>query len=866
MCTQRSAFLSGLLGAVLLLPGATAFAQQPAAPPGIGVVTAIQGQATVARQALPQPASLRFKDDVFFRDQITTQERSTIRLLLGGKGVLTVREQSQVTLDETVAPDGSRRSVLSLLAGKIGAAIARSLMRTGDEVEIRTPNAVAAVRGTAFVVEYVPPQKSAGTTKPVLLASSAPGPYLAQAPGASDGKSNFFVFSGSVTITPQGQPPVTLGPMQAMSVTATPGGVQSGTVQNITPADAARAAQGLEAGKPHIGEAGGSRIALAQLQIAAAVAGNIVQSVGRQPPSLSVIRELTTRPPGTYTNVTGVGPVIASENATSSGTGGTTPPPPPPPPPPGTANALPSGTILSLNNSGVSMSGASIAEFSGGAANTIVPVDISGTPGTVYDPTNPNRVTSPLLPAIGSPVSHSGPMGSLNNFTLFGFDVTTGTDITTPLARITGTSLTNTDGPLFSMTGNSELFTDGPLLSLENGGSATLAGVLAMSGDPSSETSALAFVGSADGVSIPSGTSLIATAPLFTLTGNSVLADFSTAPTSGGTQAGNGPGGAGLFSVGGTLTLTGNGALLSATDSSAVVVGSLLSSSGGTINMNGTGAAVQLDNATLALPNGGSLISLNNGASLTASGPALDAVNGGGVVLGGDGGGGPIFALRGGSRVNWTGGPLIHLDSSTLIADGGFGDSDGTGNVVNISGTAGAAAVLLDATDTNITFGGSRIPNAGTTDTDVTTFSAPAGVPLIRLTRSTYSDTSPDSELVPHSDGTTTFDGLFVVASSSDITLAGKVLDLCCGERITTTATTPLLQFDQSNLTVSGSFLRVADGGQLTSTSTDPLVPLIRLTGGIHDIGTVVGPNTGALMDLRGVNQDASGLGTDQVL
>ncbi|HSC70643.1 MAG TPA: hypothetical protein VLH58_04780, partial [Candidatus Methylomirabilis sp.] len=125
---------------------------------------------------------------------------------------------------------------------------------------------------------------------------------------------------------------------------------------------------------------------------------------------------------------------------------------------------------------------------------------------------------------------------------------------------------------------------------------------------------------------------------------------------------------------------------------------------------------------------------------------------------------------------------------------------------------------------------------------------------------------SPDSELVPHSDGTTTFDGLFVVASSSDITLAGKVLDLCCGERITTTATTPLLQFDQSNLTVSGSFLRVADGGQLTSTSTDPLVPLIRLTGGIHDIGTAVGPNTGALMDLRGVNQDASGLGTDQVL
>ena len=66
---------------LLLLPAA-ASAQQAPAP--IGTVTALQGQATVGRPALPQPTPLKFREDVFFRDQITTQAQATVRLLLGG--------------------------------------------------------------------------------------------------------------------------------------------------------------------------------------------------------------------------------------------------------------------------------------------------------------------------------------------------------------------------------------------------------------------------------------------------------------------------------------------------------------------------------------------------------------------------------------------------------------------------------------------------------------------------------------------------------------------------------------------------------------------------------------------------------------
>ena len=39
----------------------------------VGVVTNVEGMATVARVALPQPQPLRFKDDVFLKDRITSR-------------------------------------------------------------------------------------------------------------------------------------------------------------------------------------------------------------------------------------------------------------------------------------------------------------------------------------------------------------------------------------------------------------------------------------------------------------------------------------------------------------------------------------------------------------------------------------------------------------------------------------------------------------------------------------------------------------------------------------------------------------------------------------------------------------------------
>jgi hypothetical protein len=138
-----------LLGALLgVSVPALALAQTA---PGVGVVTTLNGRATVVRTALPEPLPLKFRDDVFMRDRISTAEKSLVRVLLGGKALVTVRELSTLTITEQAG-----RATVELDAGKIALGVLRSRMVPGDVVEIRTPAAITAVRGTVLAVEANP--------------------------------------------------------------------------------------------------------------------------------------------------------------------------------------------------------------------------------------------------------------------------------------------------------------------------------------------------------------------------------------------------------------------------------------------------------------------------------------------------------------------------------------------------------------------------------------------------------------------------------------------------------------------------------------------------------------------------------------
>jgi FecR-like protein len=143
-----------VVGVAALMFPVLAWAQ---AAPEVGVVTTIQGQATVARTASTAPLPLKFRDSIFEKDRINTGERSIVKVLMGGRAIVTVRELSVLTITEEVG-----RTVVNLESGKIAVGVAKQRMKPGETLEVHTPNAVAAVRGTVFVVEVTRQGAQAG--------------------------------------------------------------------------------------------------------------------------------------------------------------------------------------------------------------------------------------------------------------------------------------------------------------------------------------------------------------------------------------------------------------------------------------------------------------------------------------------------------------------------------------------------------------------------------------------------------------------------------------------------------------------------------------------------------------------------------
>jgi hypothetical protein len=134
-------------GSTLTLALVLSLAASAGAQEKVGVVTTVVGPVTVARASLP-PEPLKFKDDVFVRDRVVTGEQAITRILLGGKVIITAREHSTLTITETLG-----LSTIHLTGGRIAVAVEKSKMKPGERVDIRTPNAVAGVRGTVLIVE-----------------------------------------------------------------------------------------------------------------------------------------------------------------------------------------------------------------------------------------------------------------------------------------------------------------------------------------------------------------------------------------------------------------------------------------------------------------------------------------------------------------------------------------------------------------------------------------------------------------------------------------------------------------------------------------------------------------------------------------
>lgn len=123
-----------------------------AAPPReAGVATAVEGPVTVTHPFTPTRL-LKVNQGLNWRDVIETPKNATAQLLLDQKTTVTIRELSRLELRKERLPRGVRY-VVELLSGKVRMSVDRALMRPGDQVQVRSRNAVASVRGTEFIVE-----------------------------------------------------------------------------------------------------------------------------------------------------------------------------------------------------------------------------------------------------------------------------------------------------------------------------------------------------------------------------------------------------------------------------------------------------------------------------------------------------------------------------------------------------------------------------------------------------------------------------------------------------------------------------------------------------------------------------------------
>jgi hypothetical protein len=127
-----------------------------------------------------------------------------------------VRELSVLTVTE----EGGR-AMVNLQSGKVGLAVVRERMRPGDVIEVQTPHAVAAVRGTVLVVEIVP----SGTSTNVHLLHGKLDVSLRSNPAA---------------------PPVRLESSQSVSASSN----TLGTIRPLSPAAAASVTASLQPGPP----------------------------------------------------------------------------------------------------------------------------------------------------------------------------------------------------------------------------------------------------------------------------------------------------------------------------------------------------------------------------------------------------------------------------------------------------------------------------------------------------------------------------------------------------------------------------------------------------------------------------------------
>lgn len=159
-----------LMGTLALLLTAPAMAAEPL----VGKVIQLTGNPAVQAAGSTGWVNLQASDGIRMNDRLSTRN-GRVKIMLNDGTVLTLDTGTEMAINSHVYnPDAKQRQgTVSLFSGRIKALVSRFL---GDStVAVKTPTAVAGVRGTYFVVETVDEQKQTqGASAPMMTPDGQP--------------------------------------------------------------------------------------------------------------------------------------------------------------------------------------------------------------------------------------------------------------------------------------------------------------------------------------------------------------------------------------------------------------------------------------------------------------------------------------------------------------------------------------------------------------------------------------------------------------------------------------------------------------------------------------------------------------------
>jgi hypothetical protein len=92
---------------------------------------------------------------VDLKDKLTTDAGAHLTITLNDNSKLDLAEQSTLVIDEqVVGAGGPQTTKVSLLGGHLQSLVTKALRGSAPSFEVKTPNAIAGVRGTKFSVGY----------------------------------------------------------------------------------------------------------------------------------------------------------------------------------------------------------------------------------------------------------------------------------------------------------------------------------------------------------------------------------------------------------------------------------------------------------------------------------------------------------------------------------------------------------------------------------------------------------------------------------------------------------------------------------------------------------------------------------------